>query len=155
MVEPRVHILDVTNRDGVQTSRLGLAKLEKTILNLLLNELGVAQSEFGFPFTRHETNYLNANLELAAEGTLAPLVLSGWCTARLKEVETSFALIPGLTHMNVSVSTSPQMIKGKFSGGTSLAEIIAMMGAAVKAAYGRGAPVRGRQRRGRLPDAAR
>jgi isopropylmalate/homocitrate/citramalate synthase len=139
MGEPRIHILDVTNRDGVQTSRLGLAKLEKTILNLLLNELGVAQSEFGFPFTRHETNYLNANLELAARGVLAPIVLSGWCTARLKEVESAFSLVPRLTHMNISVSTSPQMIQGKFSGGKNLTEIIDMMAAAVRAAYARGA----------------
>ena len=32
---------------------------------MYLNEIGVFQSEFGFPMTRHETNYLNANLELA------------------------------------------------------------------------------------------
>ncbi len=139
MDDKKVFILDVTNRDGVQTSRLGLAKLEKTILNLLLNELGVAQSEYGFPFTRHETNYLNANLELVGQGALVPMVLSGWCTARLKEVETSFTLVPGLTHMNISVSTSPQMIKGKFSGGKDLGDIIDMMGAAVKAAYAKGA----------------
>jgi len=46
-----IYILDVTNRDGVQTARLGLAKLEKTMINLYLNELGVHQSEFGFPTT--------------------------------------------------------------------------------------------------------
>ncbi|MFH1683954.1 MAG: homocitrate synthase, partial [Candidatus Margulisiibacteriota bacterium] len=45
---PKVHIIDVTNRDGVQTSRIGLSKLEKTIVNWYLNELGVFQSEFGF-----------------------------------------------------------------------------------------------------------
>ena len=28
-MDNRIFILDVTNRDGVQTSRLGLAKLEK------------------------------------------------------------------------------------------------------------------------------
>jgi len=60
----KIYILDVTNRDGVQTSRLGLAKLQKTMINLYLNDMGVAQSEFGFPTTRHETNYINANLEL-------------------------------------------------------------------------------------------
>ena len=64
----RIYIVDVTNRDGVQTSRLGLAKLEKTMLNLYLNEMGISQSEFGFPCTRHETNYLNANLALAKLG---------------------------------------------------------------------------------------
>ena len=29
-----IRIIDVTNRDGVQTSRLGLAKLEKTMFNI-------------------------------------------------------------------------------------------------------------------------
>lgn len=29
MSENRIYFVDVTNRDGVQTSRLGLAKLEK------------------------------------------------------------------------------------------------------------------------------
>jgi isopropylmalate/homocitrate/citramalate synthase len=139
MPEGKVYILDVTNRDGVQTSRLGLAKLEKTIMNLLLNELGAAQAEFGFPFTRHETNYLNANLELAARGVLSPMALSGWCTARVREVESSFTLVPGLKHMNISVSTSPQMIKGKFSSGKDLGDIIDMMTGAVTKAYAAGA----------------
>ncbi|HYH02279.1 MAG TPA: homocitrate synthase, partial [Bacillota bacterium] len=68
-----IRIIDVTNRDGVQTSRLGLAKLEKTIINMLLNKMGVFQSEFGFPTTGHETNYLNANVELAEMGVINPL----------------------------------------------------------------------------------
>ena len=56
----KIYLVDVTNRDGVQTSRLGLAKLEKTVLNILLNNMGVHQCEFGFPNTLHETNYINA-----------------------------------------------------------------------------------------------
>jgi len=65
MVEkkPKIYIIDVTNRDGVQTSRICLSKLEKTMINMFLNDFGVFQSEFGFPVTRHEVNYLNANLE--------------------------------------------------------------------------------------------
>ena len=68
MSKPTIYLIDVTNRDGVQTSRICLSKLEKTMINLYLNEMGVFQSEFGFPVTRHETNYLNANLELAQIG---------------------------------------------------------------------------------------
>ena len=34
MKENKIYFVDVTNRDGVQTSRLGLAKLQKTIKNL-------------------------------------------------------------------------------------------------------------------------
>ena len=30
---PKIYILDVTNRDGVQTAHLGLAKIEKTMIN--------------------------------------------------------------------------------------------------------------------------
>ena len=73
----KIYIIDVTNRDGVQTSRICLAKLQKTMMNIYLNEMGVFQSEFGFPVTRHETNYLNANLELAEKGVLSPIRLGG------------------------------------------------------------------------------
>ena len=38
---PNIYIIDVTNRDGVQTAKLGLSKLEKTMINLYLNEMGV------------------------------------------------------------------------------------------------------------------
>ena len=69
MEDNTIYLIDVTNRDGVQTSRLGLSKLEKTILNIYLDQIGVFQSEFGFPTTNHEVNYLNGNLEL--EGVVA------------------------------------------------------------------------------------
>ena len=36
---PKIYFVDVTNRDGVQTSRLGLAKLQKTIINLMLDDM--------------------------------------------------------------------------------------------------------------------
>jgi len=45
---PKIYFIDVTNRDGVQTAKLGLSKLEKTMINIYLNEMGVFQSEFGF-----------------------------------------------------------------------------------------------------------
>ena len=134
-----IRIVDVTNRDGVQTSRLGLAKLEKTIINVLLNEMGVHRSEFGFPFTAHEQHYLNANLQLKAKGLLEPIVLSGWCTARLKDVEQSFELVPGLKHICISISTSHQMINGKFEGKVDRKGVIRMMEDAVKACYDHGA----------------
>jgi len=78
---PKIYFLDVTNRDGVQTAKLGLSKLEKTMINIYLNEMGVFQSEFGFPTTRHESNYLKANLELAEMGVLKPIRLEGWLRA--------------------------------------------------------------------------
>jgi len=110
----KVYIIDVTNRDGVQTSRLGLAKLEKTIINLYLNEMGIFQSELGFPFTNHEINYLKANLELARMGVLKPIRLSGWCRAVKEDVIKAAEI--GVEHVNISISTSEQMVRGKFQG---------------------------------------
>ncbi|HPT64228.1 MAG TPA: homocitrate synthase, partial [Candidatus Atribacteria bacterium] len=111
---PKIYILDVTNRDGVQTAHLGLAKIEKTMINFFLNEMGVYQSEFGFPTTRHETNYLNANLELAEMGVLSPIRLSGWLRAIKRDVELAYEMVPGLKYLNLSISTSDQMIHSKF-----------------------------------------
>lgn len=110
----KIYIIDVTNRDGVQTSRLGLAKLEKTIINFYLNDMGIYQSEFGFPFTNHEISYLVANLELAKMGALQPIILSGWCRAVKDDVKRALAI--GVEYLNISISTSRQMVKGKFEG---------------------------------------
>ena len=117
-MDNRIYLLDVTNRDGVQTSRLGLAKLEKTVLNILLNRMGVYQSEFGFPTTHHEKNYVNANLELAQFGVIKPMRLSGWMRAMDSDVDLAFKNCPKLEHINVSISTSEQMINGKFTKST-------------------------------------
>jgi len=111
-----IKFVDVTNRDGVQTSRLGLAKLQKTIINLMLNEMGINQSEFGFPTTRHELNYLNGNLELVERGIINKTKLSGWMRAIKPDVELSFKNVPKLQYINLSQSTSEQMINGKYQG---------------------------------------
>jgi len=136
---PRVYIIDVTNRDGVQTSRIGLAKLEKTLINWYLNEMGIFQSEFGFPFTHHETNYLNANLELAEMGVLKPIRLEGWTRAIVKDVDLAFRLCPQIKHLNLSISTSPIMLELKFQGKMSIDSVIKSMSDAVRAAYKLGA----------------
>ncbi|MBM3148705.1 MAG: homocitrate synthase, partial [Chloroflexi bacterium] len=99
----KIYIIDVTNRDGVQTARLGLSKLEKTIMNIYLNEMGVFQSEFGFPTTKHETYYLQANLELAEMGVLKPIRLGGWIRATVGDVKTAFKYVPGIKHLNISI----------------------------------------------------
>ena len=76
---PKIHILDVTNRDGVQAARTGLSKFGKTMVNFYLGRLGVAQSEIGFPFLTHEQPYVRAQTRLAAAGAFGGLRLSGWC----------------------------------------------------------------------------
>jgi isopropylmalate/homocitrate/citramalate synthase len=136
---PEIYLLDVTNRDGVQTAKLGLSKLEKTMINIYLNEMGVFQSEFGFPTTRHETNYLRANLELAEIGVLKPIRLEGWIRAIVEDVETTFQMIPNINHLNLSISTSDQMINGKFQGRKKKDDIIKDMTEAVTAARAHGA----------------
>ena len=136
---PRIYIIDVTNRDGVQTSRICLSKLQKTMINLYLNEMGVAQSEFGFPLTRHETNYLNANLELVKKGVLSPIRLEGWIRATKDDVKSSFKLVPHIKHMNLSISTSDQMIIHKFKGKLDHSSVISEMVEAVHEAKKLGA----------------
>ncbi|MFQ5867800.1 MAG: homocitrate synthase, partial [bacterium] len=139
MAKNKIYIIDVTNRDGVQTAKLGLAKLEKTLINIYLNELGIFQSEFGFPVTHHETNYLNANLELAEIGLLKPIRLSGWVRATVEDVNTAFEKVPKLEHLNVSISTSDQMIQHKFRGKLDHTGVIKEMTKAVKRARELGA----------------
>ena len=134
MSKNKIYILDVTNRDGVQTSRLSLAKLEKTILTMMLNQMGISQAEIGFPNTRHELNYLNANHELVEMGVLKPMKISGWTRATVSDVKEAKLLVPQLRHINISISTSEQMIKGKFSGKKDRSDIITMMLEALKAA---------------------
>jgi isopropylmalate/homocitrate/citramalate synthase len=139
LMSNKIYLIDVTNRDGVQTAKLGLSKLEKTMINLYLNEMGVFQSEFGFPTTRHERNYLLANLELAEMGILKPIRLGGWIRAMVEDVETTFDRVPGIKHLNLSISTSDQMINGKFQGKKSKSSIIKDMTKALIAAINHGA----------------
>ena len=135
----KIYIIDVTNRDGVQTAKLGLSKLEKTMINLYLNEMGVFQSEFGFPTTRHETNYLRANLKLAEMGVLKPIRLAGWIRAMAEDVELTFKLVPEIKHLNLSTSTSTQMIEGKYLGKKGKRDVIKMTIEAIEAAKKHGA----------------
>jgi isopropylmalate/homocitrate/citramalate synthase len=135
----KIHFIDVTNRDGVQTARLGLSKLEKSMINMYLNEMGVFQSEFGFPTTKHESRYLQANLELAKMGVLKPIRLGGWIRAVVADVERAFRLVPTIKHLNLSISTSDQMIRGKFLGAKSREDVTNMMVDAVEAARAHGA----------------
>lgn len=138
-----IYFIDVTNRDGVQTSRLGLAKLQKTVINFMLDDMGISQSEFGFPTTKHELNYLNGNLELVERGVLKRTKLSGWMRAIPSDVELSFKNVPKLKHVNLSQSTSPQMTEGKYQGKKTLDDILQMTCEAVKCAISKGAEIIG------------
>ncbi len=143
MTDNRIYFVDVTNRDGVQTSRLGLAKLEKTIINLLLDDMGITQSEFGFPTTKHEINYLNGNLELVKRGAIRSTKLSGWMRGIASDVELSFKNVPGLQYVNLSQSTSEQMITGKYQGSKTSDDIIKLTKEAVECAVDKGAKIIG------------
>jgi homocitrate synthase NifV len=134
----KVYFIDVTNRDGVQTAKLGLSKLAKTMINVYLNEMGIYQSEFGFPTTRHESHYLQANLRLAEMGILQPIRLEGWIRATVEDVERAYSLVPSIKDLNLSISTSNQMIAGKFRGTKNEDDILTMTAEAIDAAKSRG-----------------
>ncbi|MBI5849373.1 MAG: homocitrate synthase [Nitrospirae bacterium] len=134
-----IYFIDVTNRDGVQTSRILLPKLAKTMINLYLDEMGVFQSEIGFPTLKHERNYINANLALAKAGAFKRIRLQGWCRAITSDVELAFQNCPDLRHLNLSVSTSEIMINGKFQGKTTWEDIVESMTSAVRLARELGA----------------
>jgi homocitrate synthase NifV len=129
---PRIHFLDVTNRDGVQTARTGLSKFGKTMVNFYLSRLGVAQSEIGFPFLFHEVPYVRAQTALAAAGAFGELRLGGWCRAVVADVERCVPL--GLSHYNLSISTSDQMLRNKFRGKFDRDAVVREMVTAVAAA---------------------
>lgn len=134
---PRIHFLDVTNRDGVQTARTGLSKFGKTMVNHYLGRLGVAQSEIGFPALFHEAPYIRTQVALAEAGALGGLRLSGWCRCVVADVEKALPL--GLRHYNLSISTSDYMIQNKFRGQLDRAAVIRETTAAVRLAKQEGA----------------
>jgi len=139
LMENKVKLIDVTNRDGVQTSRILLSKLSKTMLNLYLDEMGIYQSEVGFPTLKHEVNYINANLELAKAGAFRRIHLEGWCRAVPEDVRLAFKNCPEIKHLNVSISTSEIMIQGKFQGRKTWKDILKTAVEAVKLAKELGA----------------
>ena len=81
----------------------------------MLDDMGITQSEFGFPTTKHELNYLNGNLELVNRGAIRTTKLSGWMRGIASDVEESFKNVPELKYVNLSQSTSEQMINGEIS----------------------------------------
>jgi len=109
------------------------------MINLYLDQMGIFQSEYGFPMTGHESNYLKANLELARKGAIKNLRLSGWIRAIKGDVESAFENIPGIKYLNLSISTSDQMIEHKFQGRLDHKGVIKNMTEAVKAAKKLGA----------------
>ena len=135
----KVYLIDVTNRDGVQTSRILLPKLSKTMLNLYSDEMGIFQSEIGFPTLKHEVNYINANLELVKVGAIKRLRLEGWCRAISEDVKLTFKNCPDIKHINISMSTSEIMLKGKFMGKKTFKDIVKSLAEAVKTAKDLGA----------------
>ncbi|HHY19047.1 MAG TPA: homocitrate synthase [Firmicutes bacterium] len=131
--KPRVYLIDVTNRDGVQTANIGLSKLQKTMLNHYLDQMGIFQSEFGFPALEHETNYINANLDLEKKGFFENIRLEGWVRATVEDVHKALKLTK-VEHLNLSISTSLIMTVGKFGNKMNRDDILKMMTEAVDAA---------------------
>ncbi|MGO9614465.1 MAG: homocitrate synthase [Dissulfurispiraceae bacterium] len=135
----KVYLIDVTNRDGVQTSRILLPKLSKTMLNIYLDEMGIFQSEIGFPTLKHEVNYINANLELFKLGAMKRIHLEGWCRALPEDIKLSFKNCPDLKHLNISMSTSDVMLRLKFEGKKTWKEILKKVSESIRLAKELGA----------------
>ena len=131
--QPTIYLLDVTNRDAVQTSRISLSKFQKTMVNWYLSGMGIHQSEIGFPTYKHEINYINGNVALAEKGAFGDLILSGWTPAKADLVEKAIAQT-NIRNLNISVSTSRIMTEGKFQGRMDREDIIHMMTDAVDVA---------------------
>ena len=129
----KVYFLDVTNRDGVQAARLEMSKFQRTMVNYYLGQMGVYQSEFGFPFIWAERNYIEANLELKEMGAMGDLVLAGWCRAVAGDVEKALRY-EKMKYLSLSIPTSDQMIQGKFQGRLGKDSLIETMVDAVHAA---------------------
>jgi len=130
---PKIRIIDVTNRDGVQTAFISLSKLQKTMLNVYLSEMGIYQSEIGFPALQHEWNYINANVKLAQKGAMGNMRLSGWVRACVEDVQRAVKYT-NVKVLNLSISTSQIMTEGKFGGRLNREDILKMMTEAVAAA---------------------
>jgi len=135
--QPMIYLLDVTNRDAVQTSRISLSKFQKTMVNWYLSKMGIHQCEMGFPTYKHEINYINANVILAEKGVFGDMILSGWTPAKADLVERALRQT-SIQHLNISVSTSRIMTEGKFQGRMDREDIIHTMTDAVDAAKGAG-----------------
>ncbi len=131
-MDATAHFIDVTNRDGVQTSRILLPKLAKTMINLYLDEIGVFQSEIGFPTLKHEVNYINANLSLEGAGAFRRIRLQGWCRAITEDVELAFRNCPDMRHLSLSAPASPIMIDSKFGGKRRWDDVLKAMSESVR-----------------------
>ena len=57
-----VDLIDATIRDSVQTSRILLIGLAKTLINPCPDNGGIFQNWSGFPPLNHEVNIMNARL---------------------------------------------------------------------------------------------
>lgn len=70
---------------------------------------------------------------------LQPIRLEGWIRAIVEDVELAFKRVPAIKHLNLSISTSDQMISGKFQGKKKRKDVTKDMVAAVDAARNQGA----------------
>jgi citrate (Re)-synthase len=134
---PKIRFIDVTNRDTVQASRINLSKLQKTMVNFYLGQMGIYQSEFAFPFAKNEQNYARANLKLKEIGAFGNLILEGWCRTVISDIAEAITI--GVKDLNISISTSDQMITHKLGNKLSRQGVIEGMTAAVNHARVQGA----------------
>jgi len=72
-------------------------------------------------------------------GVLKPIRLGGWIRATVEDVERAYKLVPNIKHLQLSISTSDQMITSKFKGTKSKQDILMTVAEAIDAAKSHGA----------------
>jgi homocitrate synthase NifV len=122
-MQGQIHIIDTTNRDGVRSASLCLSPLQKTMINLQLNELGVAETELGVAATRYETHYINGNCKLQEIGVLAPIRLRGWVNAIPRDIEEAVKQTR-LKHLYLSLPSYGPHIQAHYGHDWNLERVV-------------------------------
>jgi isopropylmalate/homocitrate/citramalate synthase len=81
-------------------------------------------------------------MDLAEQGVLKPIILSGWMRAVVADVELAFKLTR-VRDINLSISTSEQMTEGKFQGRKTREDVLHEMVDALRRARELGAGIVG------------
>ncbi len=117
-------IIDITNREGVQSPGVHLSRLARVMFLLGLDRCGITEAEIGFPVLRHDSSAIHAVLQLVHAGHLRSLVPYGWVRATTEDVERAHEHCPGLKNLSLSVPASDTLIRAKFRGNFSARNVL-------------------------------
>ncbi|MEM2561937.1 MAG: hypothetical protein QXT06_06370, partial [Candidatus Bathyarchaeia archaeon] len=107
-IPERVHIHDITLRDGEQTPGVTLTKEDKIRIAIALDELGVSRIEAGMPVVSEEDK--KALKELVRQGLRAQVT----CLCRAKKEDIDAALDTEIKAIVTDTLINPKSIKALF-----------------------------------------